>query len=570
MCTLAYAAFTLIFTELKYEESDDFYLASMLSGAYGDAPNACTMFVNTLFGFFLKPLYLLFPEWNWFLFTQLFFAFFVFALITYILFQRLGRSFGLFLAVLVFALFGDDIFVVCQWTKSAEFLSMSGALFLIYSKDSQRYILWTVIAFVYMLLGSWVRYEGFLEMLPFMLLLYAVDFFGDLKYKNIRQYIFGEKRFVLSVFVFILILLLSLQVNKNSLSNEGMQLYRHYNGLRASVMDYSRSDMVGFKEDIEEAGLNMDDYKLFKNWVFYDPDVFSKKNVQTFYEAARDNSYGKMRRIEFILNSHRPVLIMGYPIFWAFCAFFLCVFFTNRKKISLAFLALLVVVSLYVYLLYVGRLPYRVEFGLWFGGSVALIWLIRAPQKSWKPSFNVVLLLLLGFWKYPLYASDRVAENSFCTEKDREKISSDLFYATSYTPARYLKRPYAHHCFDNLKRELASHPENLYMLSHLDMIRPQYCWFGAYKAVPVGYFKNQIFLGFWTIYWPDQVQSLKERGIENPIKELVNDNVYVVGKTVVEDESLRKYLVRHYYDSVRVDLVKTIDGVDIYKFRAVK
>ena len=54
---------------------------------------------------------------------------------------------------------------------------------------------------------------------------------------------------------------------------------------------------------------------------------------------------------------------------------------------------------------------------------------------------------------------------------------------------------------------------------------------------------------------------MKDFGITNPIKEVVNDNVLVVG-----DKGLDAFLQRHYYDSISVRLETSFDNVYIYKY----
>ena len=52
----------VFFCDMKYEVSDDFIMASIMSGAYGDAPNPQMIFVNVIIGYLLLPLYLSFSS----------------------------------------------------------------------------------------------------------------------------------------------------------------------------------------------------------------------------------------------------------------------------------------------------------------------------------------------------------------------------------------------------------------------------------------------------------------------------------------------------------------------------
>ena len=55
-----------VFCDLKYEVSDDFIMASILSGAFGEARNPHMIFANVLLGYLLLPLYA-FSRFFWYL-----------------------------------------------------------------------------------------------------------------------------------------------------------------------------------------------------------------------------------------------------------------------------------------------------------------------------------------------------------------------------------------------------------------------------------------------------------------------------------------------------------------------
>ena len=65
----------VFFCDMKYEVSDDFIMASIMSGAYGDAPNPQMIFVNVIIGYLLLPLYYLFPQISWYFVAEVFLIF---------------------------------------------------------------------------------------------------------------------------------------------------------------------------------------------------------------------------------------------------------------------------------------------------------------------------------------------------------------------------------------------------------------------------------------------------------------------------------------------------------------
>ena len=81
--------FAILFCEQKYEVSDDFIMETILSGAYGDTVNPHMLFVNTLYGYLLLPLYLLFPGISWYLISLIFWGFLACTTITSVSYTHL-------------------------------------------------------------------------------------------------------------------------------------------------------------------------------------------------------------------------------------------------------------------------------------------------------------------------------------------------------------------------------------------------------------------------------------------------------------------------------------------------
>jgi hypothetical protein len=71
--------------------------------------------------------------------------------------------------------------------------------------------------------------------------------------------------------------------------------------------------------------------------------------------------------------------------------------------------------------------------------------------------------------------------------------------------------------------------------------------------------------GGWTMYFPSMEREFRKRGMENPLRDVINDNVLVVG-----DPKLSNFLTNHYYDSVIVDTIRDFNGIGVYKYSLVK
>jgi hypothetical protein len=83
--------------------------------------------------------------------------------------------------------------------------------------------------------------------------------------------------------------------------------------------------------------------------------------------------------------------------------------------------------------------------------------------------------------------------------------------------------------------------------------------------VPTGIYRNTVSFGYWTPYLPEVTAALKDFGVDNPIKDVVHDNIIVLNEPYLAD-----FLQRHYYDSVAVDTLKEIGEMTFLKYRLVK
>ena len=134
----------VFFCDMKYEVSDDFIMASIMSGAYGDAPNPQMIFVNVIIGYLLLPLYYLFPQISWYFVAEVFLIFVSSTTVTYVLFEKLEKEKALMLSVLLILFFSNDAYILVQFTKTAMFAVMAGAMLFLWALFEKKSI-WKMI-----------------------------------------------------------------------------------------------------------------------------------------------------------------------------------------------------------------------------------------------------------------------------------------------------------------------------------------------------------------------------------------------------------------------------------------
>lgn len=557
-----FALFCVFCLVLKFEESDDFYLGAMLSGAFNGVPSAKILFVNVILGGILKCLYEMAPALNWFVILPVIAVCIASTLFCYALMARLGRSFGLAASLVFLCFFTEDQYVMFQWTKAAAYLCGTGLFVAVWALAQKRSWVFIAAGIALCLFGVWVRRESLFLVLPYLLVLFLCS----------GAWRGAVRKTIVTLCCLCACIFASDRIQARANASPEFSAYAEYNGDRAKIMDYARGSQTEFFAAAEESGLDKHDLSLMQNWIFLDPDVFSLQTMRNLSNAIERHPDSWWTRIHRVVASPRARWIMGYPVFLALLLLSMCVFFTNRPAMKWVLIFWLLTLALYCCFICNGRLLYRLEYGLWLGAAMGVIWQLR-PNKIWCLRWNCALLLAIILFKMPMYfplLEIGRPDGLGCTEDDRLALNS-LFFARDYQGDRYSLAPSRHGCYAGLKKELDSHPGNVYMFAGLDIIRPQYAWFGTLHAVPAGYFEHQVHLGTWWYPWTPHVEALKNIGIENPIKQTVDSNVYVVasaGSTSIGE--LTKFLKKRYYKDVKVERVKELEDFGIYKFGLAK
>ncbi len=102
----------LFFCDMKYEVSDDFIMASIMSGAYGNEPNPQMIFVNVILGYLLLPLYQLVPSISWYFVMEIVLVFLSSTTVTYLLFEKMDKSKAFMLSIILILFFANDAYLL--------------------------------------------------------------------------------------------------------------------------------------------------------------------------------------------------------------------------------------------------------------------------------------------------------------------------------------------------------------------------------------------------------------------------------------------------------------------------
>ncbi len=511
----------LLFFGIKYEVNDDAIISNIASGALGGHTERL-IYVNIVIGYMLQVFYGISSALNWYVIFQLVGVTFCFFILSYIAIDKLSLFYGLIVSAIFMVLIGSDILMWFQFSKNATVLAVTGIVLVKLAFDEaykNKSLLFIITGAVLMIFGAMLRFESFMAAgaisIPFIL-------FKLEKTKILKCGV---------VFALIVSSTIALEViNAYSYtSHDEWDDYYYYNETREEISDYKITFTNVY--EAEQYGLTTNEYNLLYSWNFYDPEIFPLERLIEVEEKMPEQSITQIimgtayKGIHFLYETP-PFLLLGF-IFVAF------LFFGNYKK-SLHFLLTFVMLGLLlVYLIYLSRLPHRVEILLIF--STAIFALFCFPFKeTFKPSKSVCGFALCCV----VLLSGGYLEEQQQILSDREGREQNMHY------------------FDNLSYD----KENLYLLdtSLLDMMMG----YDVFTTKPENYFSNIVFLGSWHSRSPISEDKLESYGYTNPYRAVFDENCYLACNNY---SSQLTHLQEHYDSTIYMeeisDKVSPVFGV---------
>ena len=229
-------------------------------------------------------------------------------------------------------------------------------------------------------------------------------------------------------------------------------------------------------------------------------------------------------------------------------------------------------IALLLYFCWRERFVYRIEFAGFLGVFLCGIyfWNVRNNMvlteffdrtKLSKICKIVVFIFLLG--NFLLYIPDRTYKE--ITSENRMEYIYNTFNASwNYSEQKYRKVVNKDKPPCGLLEEINANKSNFYLLDFNTTIQTLYYEWNPWENMEINTYDNFIYLAGINSNFPDVTKTLTKWNLENPLRNLVQENVYVVDNCNVDLKL--NYLKEHYYPDAWVEFVKEIDGYQIWKF----
>lgn len=523
----------------RYGALDDYFMSTVLTGAYGSEFDPHLVFVNGVLAYCLMPLYYLFPSVGWFYIFEMSSIFGAFTLFSYCLIRQLGFRLGVPLAVLLSSV-AIEFYASVSFTICAPLFAASGAILFVKGSIRKK-LLWLATGCILLVLGAMLRFQMFLLVIPFLgaLLLWAHFPFKTVPKKSLIALVLcGLVIYGVNTF------------DVNLYKDSEYKYYKEYQYKRAFFGDGAHYDKEAISDELEERGMVPLDFQLLCAWNFYDTQVFSKDSLDAIIKIANRNVY--------VENKQRLPAAVAMGISSAFtrnmawCWCFVCVLillFTEKKSRLYPWVSLALVIASYIYLLQLNRLVSHVEMGIWLYAAVMGIPLLQGgnavagvPSKISSRLPIIVSLFALVFFVATVLSLPKETRNRavFAVPEMSNDWRNFLEYAN-----------------ENIN--------NVYLLSFYQYKDLGFVKNPPYRAAKPGSWQNIIPIGYWNINLPGMKRELEKRGVENPLRDIVNNNVYTI--ETGNNPSYQLFYKIHYHRNLTVDTVQTFGNLMVLKYR---
>lgn len=341
-------AYAILFLHPYYGSNDEFSLAAIASGAYGDYTQYF-IYLHSGFGWLLKLFRLWIPGWNWY--TLVMYGL-IFLSLTAVgcIWIRSSKKTGMILALMLVLACAEPLYVEMQYTKTAAVVTAAGYVVLFYARRHWPQMTGGIL---FLLLGSWIRFQAF-----GMVSLVAFGIWLNLAMSARRQK--DWKTFLIKdcmpcVIAFGLVFgSIALENILVYTTGSPEAHYKEYDKARQQLLDYGVPEWDAYQADYEALGLTRTDCINLQNWLIADYDRYTADTFKAIVAFRQDRPFQWEYLADYlVILAKKPLFLLGalLTLLWMFPLSSL-----KRKKGGLAvvypYLALL---GIYLYFIKIYR-----------------------------------------------------------------------------------------------------------------------------------------------------------------------------------------------------------------------
>ncbi|HBN57099.1 MAG TPA: hypothetical protein DD414_10015 [Lachnospiraceae bacterium] len=521
---LLYAVF---FLHPYYGSNDEFSLAAIASGAYGE-PSWYFIYLHSGFGWILKAFYTLAPGVNCYTFVMYGMIFLSLTAIGFVWIGR-GKKTGAIMAVMLTLACLQPLYVELQYTKTAAVAAVAGYA-LLFAGGRRPKSIRTAAGICFLLMGSWIRFQAFgmVSILAFGMWLFKG--YGAWRKKEWKVFFVQDCLPCLAAFA----LVFGSMAAENLLvytPDSPQAHYREYDRARQQLLDYGVPEWDEYEADYEAIGLTRTDCINLQNWLISDYDRYTADTFRAIVDFRKDRPFQWEYLLDYLMIlAKKPLFLLSVLM----AAVWLFPLSNVRKRkngfpVSYPFLALLCV---YLYFISIYRvLPIVVTACLI--SCLVFVWTAAEDEiaSKWEDKLKGKRLFGTAFAGVALTAGlcvRMLAAPLF--EPPVQSSASAVAFRTLYdTISKDKKIYYAFDPLTNNGMELG---------------------YSVFEKIPEEYLTNIFSLGGWETESPQVVSNLEHYGERSLLTSL-----YKSDRAVLISNTLMEHIMLHLQD--------TYDGIFI-------
>ena len=516
---IAIMAAVFMLSEVTYETNDDFAIAAEIASGY-----PFVGFVSVYLCRILMLIQKIFPAANIFMISQLVMSFIAFTVIVKVILDRQESVLLSVLSLLLVLFYSMDHYGCMQFTKTSALLMTAGLIWIADTYLHERSAACFILAFALYFIGVAYRQKGMFPSIAFVALFMLLWWLT-----NGKEFFGGRKPLpeIGLVLIIVIAMLVPYGLDKASdAANAGtpeLKAGRQYQAERVKVTDYPMLDYIEDNiGEYEAVGLDQNDLELIDRWFFDYDGAASYDNLKVINSingpyAEADKSVVKAVK-RAVKRSLESVLAMDknglHIIFVLLIVLYLLA--ERRPGVWMYILALgILTVVLYTAVYYMKRVQYR---AIYIADVNITFWLLYIAAVSGRSEKKVAGNIVLAV---TILAVTLSIPGQLDYLQSRVNYNSSLIEAPEVT--EYLQ----------------AHPDSFYVMPTVLNSQTQ-SYMTPLKAPVVA--ANLTDTGGWDTMTPYKLEQLRAYGIENPVRDLINNpDVYYFGEFKVEG-------LTEYYD----------------------
>lgn len=541
----------LLTTNLIYETNDDYAIATRIADGY-----PYVNFINYYLCRILIPLQELASEVNIYVLFQIIVSFFAFVVILKILLDSCKSRLVSVVAAMVILIFSVDHYCVFQFTKTSALLLITGMLVLIDAMIVKRGWQYYLMSMLFLYLGVAFRVDGLIAIIGFGGIFLIFWVVWNRKILISEGYLTGKRIIMYVTLLLVIGGCYGFQVASDRVivSTDELKAYKEYSELRSDVVDYPVYEYYSENEEAYDSiGITENDLYLVDHWYFDYNGAASEKNLKKILEVnsqieKTDKSVADIIRtfVKYVNTSVKKLSFTGVHIILLLVLAIWAAAMVRPKDWIYIIAVGVFSICLYLALFYMGRPAYRAMYVADIGAAIWLLYFVNYKMDKLVDKKLLISKSIICLMAAAVMLLMMVPVWSGCNEK--------------YECIKERQMPKTLSCYvSERKNTMFIFPVNARKNSE-DYMRP--------LAVP----KNKggvnvMGTGSWGTMSPYVLSRLECFGMENPIRDLINNpTAFYVDRNDVR--RLTEYYNRWYgkeMGKISMVCVEKIDGYGIWK-----